>query len=75
MVAVEREECRELHPAVAQFFVAVAVKTDKCVSYFSPTSDPDETYPQVSTPNMGMPKSAKFSAWLIEKYMYADQNY
>ena len=66
VIAVEREESRQLHPAVAQFFVRVAYgsRQSQCMSIRVLEALIDiPLNPHVSTPNMGMPNSAKFSAW------------
>jgi hypothetical protein len=70
VVAVEGEEGGKLHPARAQFGVCVAIEpTEFEVSTQISMAKEVQNAHQVSTPNMGMPKSEKDSAWGIEKYM------
>ena len=73
MIAVEGKEGRELHPAVAEFFVCVAVEACNKVSPPALTASlvKEGHLPQVSTPNMGMPKSAKLRACTQSQYDHA----
>lgn len=44
-----------------------------CIHLLQSSSSELPPKPQVSTPNMGIPNRAKFSAWEMLKYMYANK--